>query len=83
MASMLKSGPVGYSAFGSGIWYIVPFKVDRMWGMWAIWDSCFNIPKAMFNLLKGDYNPWRVCKHVVLGDTRFSIFLFFVLGIEV
>ena len=38
-ASMLKSGI--YS----------PTKVDRIWG---IWGPCYNIPKAILYLLKGD-----------------------------
>ena len=29
-----------------------PAQVDRIWG---IWGSYFNIPKAIFCLLKGDY----------------------------
>ena len=29
-----------------------PPLVDRIWG---IWGSCYNIPKAIFYLLKGDY----------------------------
>ena len=29
-----------------------PLKVDRIWG---IWGSYFNIPKAIFYLLKRDY----------------------------
>ena len=33
-----------------------PPQVDRIWG---IWGSYFNIPKAMFYLLKGDYMRMR------------------------
>ena len=29
-----------------------PPEVDRIWG---IWGSCYNIPKAIFYLLKKDY----------------------------
>ena len=29
-----------------------PPQVDRIWG---IWGSSYSIPKAIFNLLKGDY----------------------------
>ena len=37
----------------------VPLKVDRIWG---IWGSYYNIPKAIFYLLKGDYSGWgRPC----------------------
>ena len=39
-ASMLKFGIYG------------PAKVDRIWG---IWGPCYNIPKAILYLLKGDY----------------------------
>ena len=31
-----------------------PPRVDRIWG---IWGSYYNIPKAIFYLLKGDYKP--------------------------
>ena len=31
-----------------------PPEVDRIWG---IWESEYNIPKAIFHLLKGDYTP--------------------------
>ena len=31
---------------------IVPLLVDRIW---VIWGSYFNIPKAIFYLLQGDY----------------------------
>ena len=31
-----------------------PSQVDRIWGMWG---SYYKIPKAIFYLLKGDYNP--------------------------
>ena len=34
-----------------GIWAIVPPKVDRIWGIWGL---SYNIPKAIFYLLKGD-----------------------------
>ena len=34
-----------------GIRFIVPFQVDRIWGMWG---SYFNILKAIFCLLTGD-----------------------------
>ena len=34
----------------SGV-YVVPLKVDRIWG---IWGACYNIPKGIFYLLKGD-----------------------------
>ena len=27
--------------------------------MWGIWGSCYNIPKAIFYLVMGDYNPGR------------------------
>ena len=32
-----------------------PPQVDRIWGI--IWGSFYNIPKAIFYLLKGDYIP--------------------------
>ena len=31
--------------------------VDMVVRIWGIWGSHDNIPKAMFYLLKGDYNP--------------------------
>ena len=37
--------------------HIVPLKVDRIW---SIWGSYFNIPKAIFYLLKVDYNSDEV-----------------------
>ena len=36
-----------------GLGFIVPPQVDRIW---VIWGSYYNIPKAIFYLLKGDYN---------------------------
>ena len=33
-----------------------PPKVDRICGIWGVY---YNIPKAIFNLLKGDYTPHR------------------------
>ena len=35
-----------------------PPSVDIMWG---IWGSYYNIPKAIFYLLKGDYNVKNSC----------------------
>ena len=32
-------------------------EVDRRWGMWR---SDYNMPKAVFYLLKGDYSIWGV-----------------------
>ena len=26
-------------------------------GIWGIWGSCYNLPKAIFHLLKGACNP--------------------------
>ena len=37
---------------GLGLRVYSPPEVDRMWG---IWGSCYNTPKAIFYLLKGDY----------------------------
>ena len=28
-----------------------------LYTIWGIWGSCYNIPKGMFYLLEGDYNP--------------------------
>ena len=33
-----------------------PPEVDRIWG---IWGSLYNIPKAIFYLLNGDYRSMR------------------------
>ena len=35
-----------------------PPQVDRIW---SIWESSYNIPKAIFYLLKGDYTLSRCC----------------------
>ena len=35
---------------------IVPPYVDRIWGIWYM-GSHYNIPRAIFYLLKGDYTP--------------------------
>ena len=45
-----ESPGIGFLAYG-------PLLVDRRWG---IWGSCYNIPKAMFYLLEGDYRASRV-----------------------
>ena len=37
---------------GGGGWYSPP-EVDRIWGIWGFY---YNVPKAMFYLLKGDYS---------------------------
>ena len=37
-----------------------PPYVDRIWGIWGIWGSCYNIPKAIFYLLKGDYRSMNL-----------------------
>ena len=34
-----------------------PPKVDRIWG---VWGPYYNIPKAIFYLLKGDYRMERI-----------------------
>ena len=39
---------------GPGLGFIVPLKVDRIWGMWG---SYLSIPKGIFYLLKRDYKP--------------------------
>ena len=41
---------------GSGSKDYSPPKVDRIWG---IWESYYNIPKAIFYLLKGDYRDTK------------------------
>ena len=38
--------------WGLGLRVYSPPLVDRIWGIWA---SDYNIPKAIFYLLKGDY----------------------------
>ena len=37
--------------------HIVPLQVDRVWGTWG---SCYNKPKAIFYLLKGDYRDLKI-----------------------
>ena len=39
-----------------GFWAYSPLQVDRTWCMRG---SYYNIPKAILNLLKGDYNRFR------------------------
>ena len=33
------------------------YRPPRVDGIWEIWGPDYNIPKATFYLLKGDYNP--------------------------
>ena len=42
-----------------------PPPVDRIWG---IWGSYYNIPKAIFYLLVGDYNPKPYILSTCRGD---------------
>ena len=50
------SNPKQVERSGCGV-YCGFSQVDRIWG---IWGSYYNIPKAIFYLLKGDYRA-RVC----------------------
>ena len=48
-----------------------PPLVDRIWGLWG---SYYNIPKAIFYLLKGDYNrPPRMWVAIVSLDNTSSL----------
>ena len=40
------------SHFGAGVGDYGPPRVDRIWG---IWGPPYNVQKAIFYLLKGDY----------------------------
>ena len=42
---------------GLGFRAYSPPEADRIWG---IWRSYYNIPKAIFYLLKGDYSSLRL-----------------------
>ena len=37
----------------------IPLSVDRIWSIWGLY---YNIPKAMFYLLKGAYNLLTMSK---------------------
>ena len=54
---MLVWGSVGFRVQDLGFRVYSPPSVDRMWG---ICGSYYNIPKAIFYLLKGDYRVWGV-----------------------
>ena len=45
-------------------------KVDRIWG---IWGPYYNIPKAIFYLLQGDYRVWGLgCREVAVRTAETS-----------
>ena len=49
---------LGFKVKGLGFrGYSPPPYVDRIWG---IWGSYYNIPKAIFYLLKRDYRVWAL-----------------------
>ena len=43
----------GFIRFLVGGGGTVPLEVDRIWGIWGLY---YNVPKAIFYLLKGDYS---------------------------
>ena len=40
-----------------GLGVSLPYSPPEVDGIWGIWGSYYNIPKAIFYLLQGDYNP--------------------------
>ena len=39
-------------------WFRRTWFFEALDGIWGIWESYYNIPTAIFYLLKGDYRTW-------------------------